>query len=372
MVDILSRTQIFVNPFFAVAANTATNLGTVAYTSSDPDFGTAAVWTRSSAGVGRFATVSTTTGTLMTANSAATVGVSLKPSVTMTVDIRWRPSGPSNGAGETLFATGVVLPANVVTELTYQFTTSSTTPATTASLTINPQDGAVGSTLTMSRVLTCLGHCAYVPFSGATTDTALYDYAWTGSVNLSTSTETLHIPEYAPAFGGEGTLQGGWTAEFGGEGTLSAGTVNVGVDLATFSGVGTLSAVISPHHFVTAEFGGSGSLEVYSEISVPVLFVPPAEKVYDGGLDRLFSRVPRNLGITLLKEAGLYRQAKEPTDEEIDAADVAYLGGHEYRVDTEEADDLTLAGYLANLFYSGYGVGPYGGGNYGVPQGVGE
>lgn len=57
----------------------------------------------------------------------------------------------------------------------------------------------------------------------------------------------------------------------------------------------------------------------------------------------------RRLGIptayTILKEAGFYRQVVSATDEEVAAADVAYLGGRDYVLSSSERDALVAAGY---------------------------
>jgi hypothetical protein len=51
------------------------------------------------------------------------------------------------------------------------------------------------------------------------------------------------------------------------------------------------------------------------------------------------------VGASLLKESGIYREVVDPTPEEVDAAEVAYLGGHAYGVDEHERQALIDAGY---------------------------
>lgn len=43
--------------------------------------------------------------------------------------------------------------------------------------------------------------------------------------------------------------------------------------------------------------------------------------------------------------AGTYTTVVNPTQDELDAADRYYLGGHIYEVDADEATALTNAGY---------------------------
>lgn len=49
--------------------------------------------------------------------------------------------------------------------------------------------------------------------------------------------------------------------------------------------------------------------------------------------------------LSLVKEAGVYRQAEEVTDEETAAADAVYLGGRRYVLTPEQETDLVNAGY---------------------------
>lgn len=76
-------------------------------------------------------------------------------------------------------------------------------------------------------------------------------------------------------------------------------------------------------------------------------FEPPtALRPYPGVRDRLFCRMKLAVGLTVLKsESGGYVTVEHPTNEQIDAAAIAYLGGHVYEVSDDEADSLTAAGY---------------------------
>lgn len=63
----------------------------------------------------------------------------------------------------------------------------------------------------------------------------------------------------------------------------------------------------------------------------------------------LFSRYKDRRGISVLKEGSSYREVRYPTDTEVDAATIAYIGGHEYTVTDAEATALTNAGYGSYL-----------------------
>ena len=80
-----------------------------------------------------------------------------------------------------------------------------------------------------------------------------------------------------------------------------------------------------------------------------VVFRPPTvtESVV---LDRVTGlRINVDRGVSVLKESGAYRQVRTPSQVEVDAADVAYIGGHEYHIDTTEQAALTAAGYGAYI-----------------------
>lgn len=59
----------------------------------------------------------------------------------------------------------------------------------------------------------------------------------------------------------------------------------------------------------------------------------------------LFSRIKIPKGITVLKDGGVYTQVRYPSAEEVDAADIAYIGGYSYEVDATEKAALEAAGY---------------------------
>lgn len=59
----------------------------------------------------------------------------------------------------------------------------------------------------------------------------------------------------------------------------------------------------------------------------------------------LFSRYRLVKGITVLKTGGVYFQVRYPSAEEVDEADIAYIGGYSYTVDSTEKAALEAAGY---------------------------
>ena len=80
---------------------------------------------------------------------------------------------------------------------------------------------------------------------------------------------------------------------------------------------------------------------------MPTFAPPTVLRSYPGAYgDRLFCRMKLPVGLTVLKsESGGYTALENPTNEQIDAAAIAYIGGHVYDVSAEEADSLTAAGY---------------------------
>lgn len=60
---------------------------------------------------------------------------------------------------------------------------------------------------------------------------------------------------------------------------------------------------------------------------------------------RPFNRVKGLVGLTVLKNGSSYVTVENPSNEDIQNATAAYLGGHEYEVDAMEASALTAAGY---------------------------
>lgn len=60
---------------------------------------------------------------------------------------------------------------------------------------------------------------------------------------------------------------------------------------------------------------------------------------------RLFSRYRLVRAVTVLKIDGEYYEVRYPSSEEVNAADIAYIGGGTYPVDATEKAALEAAGY---------------------------
>lgn len=67
------------------------------------------------------------------------------------------------------------------------------------------------------------------------------------------------------------------------------------------------------------------------------------------------SRIKSSRGITVLKEGSAYRQVRVPTDDDVQAADIAYIGGYVYPIDSSERADLRAAGYGDRITTTGGG-----------------
>lgn len=75
------------------------------------------------------------------------------------------------------------------------------------------------------------------------------------------------------------------------------------------------------------------------------LFVPPVVEQGPMGGNWLFARYTRKQGISVYRIDGQWYEEQYPWQDDLDAADVYYLGGHEYPVTETEKDDLEAAGY---------------------------
>ena len=85
-------------------------------------------------------------------------------------------------------------------------------------------------------------------------------------------------------------------------------------------------------------------------------FVPPTADTVSPVLadphpgNALFRHYKRRAcGRSVLKESGVYTTVDNPPADRVNAADVAYIGGHRYEVTAAEATALTNAGYGAYL-----------------------
>jgi hypothetical protein len=75
------------------------------------------------------------------------------------------------------------------------------------------------------------------------------------------------------------------------------------------------------------------------------IFTTPTISEGPAGEGRLFSRYRLVRGISVLKTNGVYTEVRYPSSEEVEEADVAYIGGYSYTVDATEKAALEAAGY---------------------------
>lgn len=74
-------------------------------------------------------------------------------------------------------------------------------------------------------------------------------------------------------------------------------------------------------------------------------FTTPTVSEGPAGEGPLFERFRLVRGVTVLKIDGIYYEVRYPSEEEVEAADVAYIGGYSYEVDATEKAALEAAGY---------------------------
>lgn len=80
----------------------------------------------------------------------------------------------------------------------------------------------------------------------------------------------------------------------------------------------------------------------------PTVNATPLAPPGTGGVAARLFRHYRALkkGVTVIqRQDGIFYLKEYPTQEELDAALLYYLGGHVYTISQAEADDLTAAGY---------------------------
>lgn len=74
-------------------------------------------------------------------------------------------------------------------------------------------------------------------------------------------------------------------------------------------------------------------------------FTTPTVSEGPAGEGRLFGRYRLVRGVTVLKIDGDYFEVRYPSSEEVEDADIAYIGGYSYEVSAEEKASLESAGY---------------------------
>lgn len=96
--------------------------------------------------------------------------------------------------------------------------------------------------------------------------------------------------------------------------------------------------------FGQGPYGGYQPGQVGYQGDTPYLFSTPTVKEYYGG-HGLFGRLAVEVGVTVIKKDGFYRQVLYPSQADIDGADAVYLGGHVYTIPAVVAADLYTHGY---------------------------
>ena len=79
---------------------------------------------------------------------------------------------------------------------------------------------------------------------------------------------------------------------------------------------------------------------------MPYLFRPPVVMEAQPDAGRLFGRVKIPRGVSVLVTGSTVVEKRWPTIEEIEAADVCYMGGHEYVLSDGQAQPLIDAGLI--------------------------
>lgn len=105
---------------------------------------------------------------------------------------------------------------------------------------------------------------------------------------------------------------------------------------------------------------------------MPYLFTPPTQQVaVESRQHRFWRRTTDTVARSVLKLGDKqYVMVDDPSNEQVEASELAYLGGRSYYISDLEAADLRAAGYGDYLTIptvdSGYGHGRYGVGLYGA------
>lgn len=74
-------------------------------------------------------------------------------------------------------------------------------------------------------------------------------------------------------------------------------------------------------------------------------FTTPTVSEGPAGEGRLFGRYRLVRGVTVLKIDGVYYETRYPASEEVQEAEIAYIGGYSYEVSEQEKSSLEAAGY---------------------------
>lgn len=211
---------------------------------------------------------------------------------------------------------------------------------------------AEGTTVSTSATTATI--TSAVAASGWETLFVAYKSSSSGSVALSGS-GTLSFSG-TPATSGSGSLSGSGTLSFSGKPATSGSVALSGSGALTLSGA--LGSALA--------FTGSGSLTFTAgplAVSGAVALSSSGSLTFSTPPPRLIFRTPYvqrrmpispplsaliNFSVAVLRIGGQWVETEYPTEEQINAADLYFPGGHENPVDPATAAILTAAGYQVN------------------------
>lgn len=177
---------------------------------------------------------------------------------------------------------------------------------------------------------------AYVsPMSADTSMTAgISVYMQAGSANLSI--DSSMVAASGILVGGSAALLADFTIE-------AAGGAIVNATVQSMEAEATLQATAGRGFFVTVDLM---SARVDLSVSVSPVYrldLPTGEAVFTD--HHFFKRFPVDTGVSLLIEGGVGRLVEYPSDVELKAADIYFLGGYRHQVTPAERALIVSAGF---------------------------
>lgn len=161
-----------------------------------------------------------------------------------------------------------------------------------------------------------------------------------GSLNLSVNLTAAPAPLAlaAPA----GTVSTSGSVNLTGQVSALALAAPAGTVSATTNV--TLAGALST--FTLTPFAGSVAA---TTVVVTYKFVSPLTYTVKDTANQFWDRFAQQRSKSILKFGTQYQTVIGPSAEQVEAADVTYLGGHEYKISAAEAAALTAAGYGAGV-----------------------
>lgn len=165
---------------------------------------------------------------------------------------------------------------------------------------------------------------------------------------------TIAVPPVATSFSGTVTLSGSGTVAGAGQPSISGSRTNTGASTLAGNGTPAITGSLS--------LGGSGSLVTaggapiagvlastgdgqlsLAGLAVRYVFSPPYVQRYVPVIPPVNALM--NFGLAVLRIDGQWVETEYPTEQQLDAADLYFPGGHDNPVDIPTATLLTAAGY---------------------------